>query len=433
MNHITYIGITNYQSRNNKFGIKENDRSGHIYCIGKTGVGKSTLLLNMAISDIINGNGIGIIDPHGDISESILDHIPQDRINDVVYFNTSDLLFPIAFNPLYDVAITNHHLVASSLVITFKKIWSESWGPRLEHILRNSILTLLHYPNATLLDIQTLLTNSDFRNEVLHHLKDKALLNFWYKEFYAIPPSLKAEAISPIVNKVGLLQTHPLLRNIIGQKTSTFSISDVMNQKKIFIANLSKGVLGEDASQLLGSLLVTQFQMAALSRVSMPEGSRIPFYLYIDEMHSFVTLSFVDILAESRKYGLALFLTHQYIDQLNEKILAAIIGNVGTIICFRIGASDASVIGAEFKPVLQSDDLVSLPQFGMYIKLLIDGTTSKPFSAYTLPPAEIGVSYKLEVINASQKEYGRAKEVEDVNVDTRYINPIVENGTQSLF
>lgn len=411
MNDITYIGITNYRNQNTRFGIKQKDRGGHIYCIGKTGVGKSTLLLNMAISDIAHGRGVGIIDPHGDISETILDYIPKERIKDVIYFNGCDTDFPISFNPLSNVDENHRYIVASNLVGTLKKIWVESWGPRLEHILRNSILTILHYPDASLLDIQPLLTNIDFRNEVLHYVTDTTLLNFWYKEFYAMPPALKAEAISPIINKIGLFQTHPLIRNIVSQKTSSFSIADVMNQKKIFIANLSKGALGEDGTQLLGSLLVTQFQTAALGRANQPITTRLPFYLYIDEMHSFVTLSFADILAESRKYELSLFLTHQYIDQLHEKILAAILGNVGTLICFRIGASDAKVLEQEFSPVFNSEDLVRLPRYAIYLKLLIDGTTSQPFSATTIPFQPKKISYKEQIISQSRMNYGK-----DVNV-----------------
>lgn len=420
---VTYIGVTNYRNQNTKFGIKEKDRGGHIYAIGKTGSGKSTLLLNMAISDIQNGRGIGIIDPHGDIAEKILEYVPEERIKDVIYFNGCDIDFPIAFNPLSNVDENSRYLVTSNLVGTLKKTWTESWGPRLEHILRNSILTLLHYPDASLLDIQPLLTNSDFRKEVLDYIEDAALLNFWYKEFYAMPPPLRAEAISPIINKVGLFQTHPIIRNIVSQRNSSFSIADVMNKKKIFIANLSKGVLGEDGTQLLGSLLVTQFQTAALGRANQPITTRLPFYLYIDEMHSFVTLSFADILAESRKYGLSLFLTHQYIDQLHEKILAAILGNVGTLICFRIGASDAKILAQEFSPVFNNEDLVSLPQYAIYIKLLIDGTTSQPFSANTLSPIEKKESFKKEIISYSRKQYCAKKIVVEKEISKTVSRP----------
>ncbi|HVW97063.1 MAG TPA: type IV secretion system DNA-binding domain-containing protein [Mucilaginibacter sp.] len=432
MNNVTYIGVTNYQNTNLRFGIKEKDRGGHIYCIGKTGSGKSTLLLNMAISDVKNNNGFGIIDPHGDISEAILNYIPKERITDVIYFNGSDIDFPIAFNPLHDIPLNNHHLVASNIVGTFKKVWSESWGPRLEHILRNSILTLLQYPNASLLDIQPLLTNFAFRGQVLHHIADTGLRNFWFKEFNTMPPAFRAEAIAPVINKIGLFQTHPILRTVFGQQTSSFSVADIMNTKKIFIVNLSKGSLGEDCTQLLGCLLITQFQTAALGRTKQPIEKRTPFYLYIDEMHSFITLSFADILAESRKYGLSLFLAHQYIEQLSDPIRAAIFGNVGTLISFRIGASDAPILEQEFSPVFNREDLVSLPRYAMYIKLLIDGTTSAPFSANSLPLPATGISYAKDILLHSRNRYATKREVVERQLQQRH-NVTLNYTEQSLF
>ena len=432
MNDITYIGITNYQNIQVRFGIKEKDRGGHIYCIGKTGSGKSTLLLNMAISDIKNNKGFGIIDPHGDISEAILNYIPKERITDVIYFNGSDVDFPIAFNPLHDIPSNNHHLVASNIVGTFKKVWSESWGPRLEHILRNSILTLLQYPHASLLDIQPLLTDYVFRSEVLHHITDIGLRNFWLKEFNTMPPPFRAEAIAPVINKVGMFQTHPILRTVFGQQTSSFSIADIMNQHKIFIVNLSKGTLGEDCTQLLGSLLITQFQTAALGRTKQPIETRTPFYLYIDEMHSFITLSFADILAESRKYGLSLFLAHQYIEQLSDPIRAAIFGNVGTLISFRIGATDAVTLEQEFSPIFTREDLVNLPRYAMYIKLLIDGTTSAPFSANSLPLPAVGDSWADDIIMHSRNTYATDRKVVEHQLQQRY-KEALHHKEQSLF
>jgi energy-coupling factor transporter ATP-binding protein EcfA2 len=433
MENITKIGKTNFRNTNQIFGIKEKDRSGHIYCIGKTGVGKSTLLLNMAIADIHSGKGVGIIDPHGDLSESVLDYIPNERIKDVIYFTGCDTAFPIAFNPLYNIKPEERHLVASNIVSTLKRIWSDSWGPRLEHILRNTLLTLIHYPHATLLDIQPLLLDFDFRKKVLQYVTDTALLDFWYKEFNAMSPQLKSEAISPIVNKVGLFQTHTHLRNIVGQERSSFTIANVMNQKKIFIANLSKGHLGEDATTLLGSMLVTQFQTAALERSKQPIYSRTPFYLYIDEMHSFVTLSFADILSESRKYGLSLFLTHQYIDQLHEDIRKAILGNVGTIITFRIGANDAEILKPEFNSLFDVEDFIRLPQYAIYLKLLIDGTTSEPFSAFTLPITQEKQFSKAEIIEHSRKMYAEQKESVENLIYTRFKSRIPNNGQESLF
>lgn len=433
MDGITKIGKTNFRNTNQIFGIKDKDRAGHIYCIGKTGVGKSTLLLNMAISDIHSGKGLSVIDPHGDLSESILDYIPPERIKDVIYFSGCDTDYPIAFNPLYNIKPEERHLVASNIVSTLKRIWVESWGPRLEHILRNTILTLLQYPHATLLDIQPLLVDFDFRKKVLQFVTDITLLDFWYKEFNAMSPQLKSEAISPIVNKVGLFQTHSHIRNIVGQEISSFTITEVMDQKKIFIANLSKGYLGDDATTLLGSMLVTQFQSAALQRSKQLVDVRTPFYLYIDEMHSFVTLSFADILAESRKYGLALFLTHQYIDQLHVDIRKAIFGNVGTIISFRIGANDAEILKPEFNSLFDIEDFIRLPQYGIYLKLLIDGTTSEPFSAFTLPITKEKQLTKNEVKEYSRKMYADKKENVEYLLFNKNKSRVPINGQESLF
>jgi hypothetical protein len=404
---ITPIGKTNWRDEGKRFGIRDNDRLGHIYVIGKTGVGKSTLLLNMAISDIERGKGIALIDPHGDIAEDILNYIPKGRIDDVIYFNPADLEHPIAFNPLKGVHPNYHHLVASGLISTFKKIWADSWGPRMEYILRFSLLTLLCFPDGTLLDIQPLLTDNDFRKHVLSYTSNEDILAFWRTEFDKYSPRLKSEVISPILNKTGLFITSLPLKNIVGQKTRSFRMQQVMDEGKILIVNLSKGQLGEDTSSILGSMLVTSIQLAALYRSKQPEETRKPFYLYVDEMHSFVSLSFADILAEARKYKLSLFLAHQYIDQLQEKIQSAIFGNVGTVISFRIGANDAEYLAKEFYPVFNAEDLVHLPKYSMYLKLMIDGATSQPFSAESLPPRENVPSYREAIISASRKKYGR--------------------------
>lgn len=381
---ITLIGITNYRNTNKRFGIKDADRLGHIYCIGKTGMGKSTLLKNMAISDIERGNGLCVIDPHGDVAEELLKRIPEHRAKDIIYFNPADLNQPIAFNPLHAIHPNYHHLVASGLVSTFRKVWSESWGPRLEYILRFSLLTLLWYPNATLLDIQPLLTDIRFRNDVLVYVRDEHVIAFWRNEFERYSPSLRNEAITPILNKTGLFISSLPLRNVVGQKTNSFRMQRVLDDGKILIVNLSKGKIGEDACTLLGSMLVTAMQLAAMHRATIEEHKRKPFYLYIDEMHSFITLAFADIMAEARKYKLSLFLTHQYIEQLQEPIRKAIFGNVGTIISFRVGAEDAEHLAQEFHPVFNEYDFVNLPRHSIYLKLMVDGTTSQPFSATTL-------------------------------------------------
>ncbi|MEP6673658.1 MAG: hypothetical protein ABJA78_00825 [Ferruginibacter sp.] len=411
MDGITYIAVTNYKNKNIKFGIKKTDRFGHIYCIGKTGSGKSTLLLNMAISDILSGEGIALIDPHGDIAEEILQYVPKKRITDVIYFNATDKDYPIAFNPLHNVKEEDRYTVASNIVTTLKKIWAESWGPRLEHILRNALLSLTYYPHSTLLDIVPLLTNYDFRHRVLLSVSDMTIHEFWQKEFEPLSPHKKNEFISPIVNKVGLFTAHPLLRNILGQRQSAIDIGTIMNTQKILIVNLSKGSLGEAGTQLLGSLLITQFQTASLQRSKQPISLRIPYYLFIDEMHSFMTLSFADILSESRKYGLSLFLTHQFTDQVDEDILKAILGNIGTLISFRIGANDAEVLKSEFYPVFDETDLINLPRYHIYLKLLIDGTASQPFSATTLPLKYTKHYLKNEIIHYSRTKYASEKEI----------------------
>jgi hypothetical protein len=431
---ITPIGITDWRNIKKPFGIKDKDRLGHIYVIGKTGVGKTTLLENMAISDIEKGKGCAIIDPHGDIAEDILNYIPKDRINDVIYFNAGDVEFPIAFNPLQNIHHDYHHLVASGLVSTFKKIWIDSWGPRLEYILKFTLLTLLQYPEATLLDIQPLLTDGQFRNHVLSHVKNHHIISFWRNEFEKYSPTMRAEAIAPILNKMGLFLTCLPLKNIVGQKTKSFKIQTVLDEGKILIANLSKGIIGEDATTLLGSMLLTSIQLAALHRAKQESHNRKSFFLFIDEAHSFISLSMADILSEARKYGLSLFLAHQYIDQITDKIRSAIFGNVGTMISFRIGAEDAEYLAKEFHPVFDESDLINLPKYSMYIKLMIDGATSKPFSATTTPVRKWIKSNKREVLSASRKQYGqKVKDVDSKILSNRTINRVKSTEQDSLF
>lgn len=433
MSDTNLLGITNFRNDNKPFGIKDSDRLNHIYCIGKTGTGKSTLLSNMAISDIQRGNGICLIDPHGDIAERILDYIPKGRINDVVYFDPADELYVTAFNPLQDIPENQQHLVVAGLLAMFKKIWMDSWGPRLEYILRYALFTLFTYPQATLLDIQPLLTNYAFRRKVLYHCTDQYLTSFWYNEFDKYSPQLKSEAISPILNKTGLFVAITQLRNVIGQTTGSFKIREVMDQKKILICNLTKGKLGEDATTVLGSMLVNAIQLAALSRASQDEADRVPFYLYVDEMHSFVSLSFADILAEARKYKLSLFLAHQYIEQIHEKIRYAIFGNVGTMIIFRVGAEDAKQLVQEVHPVFSEEDLINLPRYSMYVKLMIDGATSKPFSATTVPTATDMQPYKYEIITRSRMRFGREREIVEDEILSRYQQAAEEPKELRLF
>lgn len=376
----TPIGYTNFRNSNKLFGIKLNDRFSHVYALGKTGTGKTSLLLNMAIDDIHKGYGIALIEPHGDACLRLLKSIPEYRKQDVIYFDATNLVDPTGFNPLYDVPIEQRHLVASELVLAFKKIWLDSWGPRLEYILRYAILTLLEYPTATLLDIQPLLLDQAFRNLVLQYTDNPAVLSFWHNEFDKYPTSFKTEAITPILNKAGVFNANTVMKGIVGQQQS-ISIEEIMNRGKILICNLSKGIIGEDVSQILGSLITTGIQTTAMRRAKLTESDRKPFMVFIDECHSFITTSFTTMLSEVRKYKVGLFLTHQYLEQLPEEISKAILGNIGTTITFRLGTADAKVMAQEFYPVFSPDDFINLPKFHIYLKLLIDGTTSRPFSA----------------------------------------------------
>jgi hypothetical protein len=405
MRDVTLIGYTNWRNEGKPFGIKDADRLQHIYAIGKSGVGKSTLLLNMAVQDIQNGKGLAIIDPHNDTGNALLDYVPKHRINDVIYFNAADAEHPIAFNPLANVDTSNHHLAASALISTLRKVYTDSWGPRLEHILRFCLLTLLLQRGSTLLDVQPLLTDVDFRKSCLSRITNQYILAFWYNEFDKYSPALRAEAIAPILNKTSMFIASSPLRNIVGQPSSAFNIKDVMDSRKILVCNLSKGEIGEDACSVLGSLLLTSIQVAALSRASVSEDERQPFFLYVDEVQSFLTLSFADMLSEARKYGLSLFLTHQYMEQLDDRIRAAILGNVGTLISFRVGSADASYLEREFYPVFTEADLVNLPKFSIYLKLLISGIASRPFSATTYVKQHIAVSWRNSILEQSRNNY----------------------------
>ncbi|WP_259068720.1 type IV secretory system conjugative DNA transfer family protein [Mucilaginibacter sp. X4EP1] len=378
----TPIGYTNFRNSNKLFGIKLQDRFSHIYSIGRTGSGKTSLLLNMAIDDIHKGYGVILIEPHGDACMALLSAIPAHRKHDVVYFDATNPLHRTGFNPLLNVPIEERHIVASEIVLSFKKIWGDSWGPRLEYILRYTILTLLEYPTATLLDIQPLLLDYSFRNMVLHYTDNTAILSFWHNEFDKYSASFKSEAIMPILNKAGVFAANAILKEIVGQQES-ISIEAIMNKGNILICNLSKGMIGEDVSQILGSLLTTAIQTAAMRRARLAEHERAPCMVYIDECHAFITTSFASMLSEVRKYKVALFLTHQYLEQLPEEVRSGILGNVGTIICFKLGTADAKVMAEEFYPVFTVDDFINLPRFHIYLKLLIDGVGSRGFSAIT--------------------------------------------------
>ena len=356
-----------------------------MYIVGKTGVGKSTLLKNIMVQDMRKGAGFALLDPHGDLVEDVFHSIPDSRKESVIYVNPTDKSNDIGFNVFEGFhSPEERHLIASGLISVFKKLWYEFWGPRSEYILRNAILALLEYPGTTLLDLPRILADADYRKTVLLYVTDVYVRGFWLQEFAKYPARLKAEAIAPIQNKAGAFLGNPFIRNIVGQKHSSFNMSEVMNEGKVLLANLSKGSLGEDTASLLGSLLITKLELAALSRSGTPEKDRKDFTLFIDELHTFTTESLTDMLPEMRKHHLSLVLTHQYLDQISEKLRAAILGNVGTVISFKVSARDAEYLTKEFYPVLRVEDLVSIPAFHIYIKLMIDGITSKPFSAVTL-------------------------------------------------
>jgi len=414
---ITYLGYTTYRDKNQLFGIKRKDRRQHIYVLGKSGTGKSVLLFNMIIQNIENGSGICVVDPHGELVESVLSAIPPHRMKDVVYFNPADTDFHIGFNVLELVDPKYKHLVASGLMGIFTKIWANAWSARMEYILNNTILALLDTPGSTLLGIPRMLVDKDYRQKIISNLKDPVIKAFWVHEYEAWQEKFRNEAIAPIQNKVGQFLSTSIIRNIVGQSNSTINIFDIMNEGKIFLVNVSKGRIGEDNSSLLGGMIITKIQLAAMERVRIPEDERKDFYLYVDEFQNFVTDAFAGILSEARKYRLNLTVAHQYTAQLvsekNSSVRDAIFGNVGTMIVFRVGADDAEFLEKEFDPEFTPQDIVNLPNYKIYLKLMIDGITSRPFSAKTLPPMVKSGNKEVEeiVIKSSRDLYCKPREI----------------------
>ena len=406
---ITTLGKSNYRGVDKLFGIRQEDRRRHMYIIGKTGMGKSTLLENMVISDIREGKGVAVIDPHGDLADSILDNIPSNRTNDVIVFDPSDRKFPVAFNMLENIDPAMNSVVASGLLGIFKKLYAESWGPRLEHILRNTIMSLVEYPGTTMLGIPRMLVDQDYRRKVVRKISDPVVKRFWKDEFDAMQERQRTEAISPIQNKVGQFLSSPIIRNIVGQPKSMVDLRFAMDKKKIFICNLSKGKIGEDNSSMIGSMIITKFQLDAMSRSNIPEKDRTDFYLYVDEFQNFATDSFATILSEARKYRLNLTMANQYIAQMPDEVRDAVFGNVGTLMSFQVGFDDAEYISNQFSEIALPNDLVQLPKYNLYNKLLIDGMPSQPFSAATLPPVESGYEEgrREKVIKFSRERYAK--------------------------
>lgn len=426
-NEVVFFAETNFRNQRVKFGIKKDDRRRHMYLIGKTGMGKSTAMENMIIQDIINGEGVALVDPHGDFAEKILNFIPSSRINDVVYFNPADFEYPIAFNVMEANALEHKHLIASGLIGVFKKLWADSWGPRLEYLLRNAILALLDYPGSTLLGVMRILVDKSYRNKVIAKIQDPVVKSFWIEEYSKYPQQFQTEAIAPIQNKVGQFLSTAMIRNVVGQVKSTIDIRQIMDQQKILIMNLSKGRIGEDSSALLGAMMITNIQLAAMSRIDIPEEDRKDFYLYVDEFQNFATESFANILSEARKYRLNLIIGHQYIEQLDELVCAAVFGNVGTLMCFRIGAADAEFLATEFAPYFEEEDLVNLAKYDTYMKLMIDGVSSNPFSATTLPPLGQAAftGNKEKVVAVSRERYAKPREVVEDKI-SRWSGMVIE-------
>ncbi|KKU94234.1 MAG: hypothetical protein UY26_C0002G0016 [Candidatus Jorgensenbacteria bacterium GW2011_GWA1_48_13] len=420
---VVYFGRTDFRGENRLFGVKRADRRQHMYVIGKTGTGKSALLHNMIVQDIANGEGVCVVDPHGELVEDILSKIPEERLEDVIYLNPADTEHYVGFNVLELPDPKYKHLVASGLMGIFTKIWANVWSARMEYILNNAVLALLDTPNSTLLGITRILVDKEYRQKIIANLKDPVVKAFWVHEYEEWQDKFRNEAIAPIQNKVGQFLSTALIRNIVGQAKSTIDIFKIMNEGKIFIVNLSKGRIGEDNSALLGAMIITKIQLSAMERVRLPEEERVDFYLYVDEFQNFATDSFAGILSEARKYRLNLILAHQYVGQLvtetSTRVRDAVFGNVGTMIIFRVGAADAEYLEPEFTPEFTIQDIVNLPNYHVYLKLMVNGVTSRPFSSRTLPPFKVQASplIKEKVIASSVKRYGRPRVVveEEIN------------------
>lgn len=430
-----YIGETLFRGRTVRFGMKNgDDKIRHMYLVGKTGTGKSTLLETMAIQDIQKGFGVGVLDPHGETIDKLLNKIPENRIDDVVLFDPSDYEHPVGLNLLEINDPTQKNLLASALLSAIKEHFDYSWGPRLEYLLNYALLTLLDVPGTTMLGITRLLEDNNYQNYILHQVKDPVVKRFWEKEFKEMKGNQKlvTEAIAPIQNKVNRFLSSSTIRNILVQKKSTIDFYDIMNNQKILLINLSKGKIGADNANLLGALLVSRIQFMALQRAKISYEERKPFYLYVDEFQNFATGSFEEILSESRKYKLGLFLTNQYTGQLPESVLKAVFGNVGTIVTFSLGAPDAKVLSQEFAPYFNDEDIISLERFHIYLKLMTDGMTSLPFSAKILRPWEEPnllptYNYKDMIVQKSREKYGTDREyVEDI-ID-RWVNRPFDKG-----
>lgn len=410
---VTYFAETDFRGKRTRFGVKNEDRSRHVYIIGKTGMGKSTVLENMAIQDMQNGHGLAFMDPHGSTADKLLDYVPPERVKDVVYFAPFDLEHPISFNVLEDVGKDQRYLVSSGLMSAFKKIWVDAWSARMEYILQNTLLALLEYPGATLLGVNRMLSDKVYRQKVVDNVTDPGVKSFWVDEFAKYTERMAAEAVPAIQNKVGQFTSNPLIRNIVGQPRSSLNFRKIMDEKKILLINLSKGRMGEGNANLIGSMLITKLYLTAMSRANL-SGAELrtlpPFYFFVDEFQSFANESFANILSESRKYKLSLTIAHQYIEQMAEEVRAAVFGNVGSIITFRVGPFDAEILEKIFFPTFTKEDIVNLGFAQTYLTLMIDGVGSPPFSAITIGPLPLlQESHREEIIKHSQQAYAQPR------------------------
>ncbi|PIR44982.1 MAG: hypothetical protein COV10_01935 [Candidatus Vogelbacteria bacterium CG10_big_fil_rev_8_21_14_0_10_51_16] len=411
--YINYFGEADYRGKRTKFGIKAEDRARHVYVIGKTGMGKSTVLENMAVQDIQRGEGVAFIDPHGGTAEKLLDYIPAERVKDLIYLAPHDLEFPVAFNIMENLGKDKNYLVANGLIATFKKIWPDVWSARMEYILNNVLLALLEYPDSTILGVNRMLSDLTYRRAVVDNVSDPSVRSFWVDEFANYTERMAAESVPAIQNKIGQFTSNPLIRNIVGQPKSTFDLREVMDKKKILIMNLSKGRVGEINANLLGGMLITKIYLSAMSRADKNAAELAalpPFYFYVDEFQSFVNDTFADILSEARKYKLSLTMAHQYIEQMPEEVRDAVFGNVGTTIAFRVGPFDAEILEKLFTPKFLIEDIVSLGRFQMYLTLMINQVGSPPFSARGMPPIPPPAeSFHDLVIESSREMYARPR------------------------
>lgn len=408
---ISLMGVTNFRGTNTIFGLYRADRGRHVYILGQTGTGKSGALELLTLSDIYYDQGFAVIDPHGDYAQHVLSFIPQSRLDDVVYFNPADTSYPIGFNPLEitDPSLKGH--ISSELVGVLKRLFAESWGPRLEYILRYSLLALLDYPNSTMLDVTRLLTDKKFRAHVITYIDDPVVKNFWVTEFASWNDKFAAEAVAPVLNKVGAFVANPMIRNIIGQPKSTFNIRKIMDEGKILVVNLSRGLMGEDNAGILGAMMVTKIQLAAMGRADMPLEERRPFYLYVDEFQNFATDSFATILSEARKYALNLTVANQYISQMSEPVRDAVFGNVGTIICFRISPDDAPFLQKYFEPQFEAQDLIQQHSRFFVTTMMISDEKAPAFSAKTLNLPAPQADLSDRIVALSRERYAQERDV----------------------